>query len=233
MSAENQSSPQNSPEGKKLKAHPLQTPWSFWYAKKPEIKRSGNYQVKVDYDQLLKNIGTISTIEDFYSHYVHLARPAAMREHESIHLFREGTKPMWEAFPKGGTWILVLDREEFSGILDRKWEALCISAIGEEFEEPGVSGVMLNIKRDEAVMTIWVNDNDIRFKVGEKIREVLNLAASDLTIYYKQFKDSLKDKSTLRNAEGYFFVATPKQNKTPTVEEAAKKNELEADEMDL
>lgn len=62
-------------------------------------------------------------------------------------------------------------------------------------------------------MQVWLKDgrNDrVRANVSNKIRHILNLDPSQVTLYYKEHVKAIKDGSTMRNAEGFKFV-TPKQ----------------------
>ena len=43
-------------------------------------------------------------------------------------MFRKGSRPMWEDFLEGGTWIIHFKRKDWE-ILNRKWEALLLGKI--------------------------------------------------------------------------------------------------------
>lgn len=40
-------------------------------------------------------------------------------------MFRKGSRPMWEDFMDGGTWIIHFKRREWE-ILNKKWESLLL-----------------------------------------------------------------------------------------------------------
>ena len=87
--------------------HPLHTSWSFLYDKKiPKKTDFGTYQSN------LHKLGSFDTVEEFWRHYVHVKRPSQLQRDTSLYLFRniEGYKPMWEAFPNGGCWILKIKK---------------------------------------------------------------------------------------------------------------------------
>jgi len=122
---------------------------------------------------------------------------------------------MWESFPNGGCWILKVRKEpgttRKNSKLGTMWEDLLIAIIGEAFEEPDVVGVALSIRPKEDLLSVWNRDNEkspnVRFKIGEKLKEVLSLEDSAV-VEYKDNSSSMKDQSTFRNAKPYIYAAT-------------------------
>ena len=56
------------------------------------------------------------------------------------------------------------------------WQEMIIAAIGEAFEEPDVAGISICIRKNEDLISVWNGDNRndaIRFRIGEKIKQVL------------------------------------------------------------
>jgi len=89
------------------------------------------------------------------------------------------------------------------------WELLLFNMIGEQFEEPNVIGLGLSLRTKERLFEVWIKDSTslkIRQDISNKIRHFLNLDPNDVTLYYKNHKNSIKDKSTMKNAEGYKFL---------------------------
>lgn len=83
-----------------------------------------------------------------------------------------------------------------------------MSVIGENFLTPELVGVVLAVRSQTANITIWNRDNrknDVRFRIGERLKEELNLD-EESTVEYKFFADSLKDHSTTRNATMYTYT---------------------------
>uniref|UniRef100_A0A6V1NUK3 Uncharacterized protein n=1 Tax=Heterosigma akashiwo TaxID=2829 RepID=A0A6V1NUK3_HETAK len=196
------------PEGE----HALQTGWCFWYDKKLQKNADLN-----EYKSHLHNLGAFHTVEGFWRYYVHLKRPAALEVNTNLHLFRHGEQyvPMWEAFPKGGCWILKL-RKTPSGpsVLSKLWHDLVLAVIGEAFAEPDVVGIGLSVRAREDLLSVWNGDNtnnDVRFLIGEKLKTILGLEENTM-IEYKTFKASLQDMSSYRNAKPYVFAV---QNTPP------------------
>jgi hypothetical protein len=58
---------------------------------------------------------------------------------------------------------------------------------------------------------VWNADNrndEIRFRIGEKMKQILDLEASTV-IEYKHHAVSMQDLSTFRNAKAYVFASEP------------------------
>lgn len=89
------------------------------------------------------------------------------------------------------------------------WESLLLALIGEQFEEPRVIGAALSLRTKERLLEVWLKDgrNDrVRPRVSNKLRQVLNLDPDNVTLYYKEHQKSIKDMSTMKNAEGFKFM---------------------------
>ncbi len=151
-------------------------------------------------------------MENFWKLYVFLQRPSALENNVNLYLFRDGANiaPMWECFPNGGTWILKVMKKKDSGasVLGKMWQDLVFATIGEMFEEPDVVGISVCIRSREDLISVWHKDNrneNIRFGIGEKMKEILDLEASTV-IEYKDHASSMRDMSSFRNAKAYVFA---------------------------
>lgn len=189
--------------------HPLQTPWAFWYDKKQSKKTD-----TAEFKGQLHKLGSFDTVEGFWKLYCYLKRPSALEQNVNLYLFRDGPNiyPMWEAFPRGGCWILKVKKVKDSGasVLGKMWQEMVISAIGECFEEPDVVGISVCIRKNEDLLSVWNVDNrneETRFKIGEKMKQILDLEPSTI-IEYKHHAESMQDMSTFRNAKAYVFAAS-------------------------
>ncbi|KAB5546785.1 hypothetical protein PHYPO_G00075910 [Pangasianodon hypophthalmus] len=121
--------------------HPLQYNYTFWYSRRTP-SRPANTQ---SYEQNIRQIGTVASVEQFWKFYSHLVRPGDLTGHSDFHLFKEGIKPMWEdeANKNGGKWIIRLRK----GLASRFWENIILAMLGEQFmvgEE--VCGVVVSIR---------------------------------------------------------------------------------------
>jgi len=66
---------------------------------------------------------------------------------------------------------------------------------------------------------VWLRDGRnerVRTNVSNKIRHFLNLDPANVTLYYKEHIKSIKDGSTMKNAEGFKFMkaGAPRHNHT-------------------
>lgn len=195
--------------------HPLQTGWAFWYDKKQSKKTD-----TTEFMGQLHKIGTFNSVEGFWKLYCYLKRPSALELNMNLYLFRDmpNYAPMWEAFPRGGCWILKIRKKKdgTASVLGKIWQDIVISTIGEQFDEPDVVGVSLSIRRNEDLISIWNADNrneEIRFRIGERMKQILELEPSTI-IEYKHHADSLQDMSTFRNAKAYVFAASASTDAT-------------------
>ena len=121
-------------------------------------------------------------------------------------------------FSSGGCWILKIKKKQGSGasVLGKMWQDMVLATIGECFEEPDVVGVTISIRRADDLISVWNADNrndEIRFRIGEKMKEILDLEASTI-IEYKSHAISMQDMSTFRNAKAYVFAAASEPTQT-------------------
>jgi len=190
------------PEGE----HPLETAWTLWFDKKQADRQESD-----EYIEGLKKLGGFNTVEGFFRHYAHLSRPAHFPRDHNILCFRKGYKPMWEEFPDGGCWIVRVKHKSSQNYVNRMWENLLLACIGEAFEMPDVVGCVLSRRFKDDVLSVWNISNDNphgRFRIGEKLKEILELDMNAL-IQYKEHMTSMHDFSTYRNAKNYMFAPSP------------------------
>ncbi len=111
----------------------------------------------------------MTTAQDFWKVYAHLARPSSLPTVSDYHFFKDGIRPVWEdeENKKGGKWILRLKK----GVADRYWENLVLAMIGDQFAEAGeeVCGAVVSVRSGEDVISIWTKNNGGR---NVKIRYV-------------------------------------------------------------
>ncbi len=168
----------------------------------PDAEERGNY---IDN---LSRLGDFNTVESFYRHYAYLKRPQDMPRDFNLWCFRKGYRPAWEEFPEGGCWIIRIKRKTGQNYVNRMWESLLMGTVGEAFGIPDVVGCVLSTRAKDDVLSLWNNSNEnpqVRFRIGEKLREILDLDAHAL-IQYKEHMSSIQDNSTFRNAKNYIFV---------------------------
>uniref|UniRef100_A0A914ZW85 eIF-4F 25 kDa subunit n=2 Tax=Parascaris univalens TaxID=6257 RepID=A0A914ZW85_PARUN len=157
--------------------HPLQYQWVLWYLKADRNK---------EWHECLMQVAFFSTIEDFWALYNMIQQPSAMNWGSDYYLFKEGVKPMWEDENnvKGGRWLIVVDRQRRSQLLDRYWLELLMAIIGEQFEDYGdhVCGAAVNIRQRGDKVSLWTKDfskDDANLRIGQILKAKLNIPDSD------------------------------------------------------
>lgn len=175
--------------------HKLQCAYWLWFSSKTPGKTSIQ-----NYDQNLKLIAKIGSVEQFWAHYSHLIRPSDLQGHSDFHLFKVGIKPMWEdeANQNGGKWIVRLRK----GLASRCWENLVLAMLGEQFMVgKEICGAVVSIRYQEDIISVWnrtASDTSTTGRIRDTLRRVLNLPPNTI-IEYKTHTDSLKFTYSFRN----------------------------------
>ena len=179
----------------------LNSEWTFWYASRKEKDHH------IPYEARLTEISSFSTLEDFFKTYLYLKPTNEIDRNNDIGLFKKGYQPLWESCPDSGFWFYRFKRTDDEKDINYKWERILFSLIGEQFDEVNILGAVLSIRGRETIIELWFNYfgyEKIKNNVAKKFREVLSIDSGE-TVYFKDNKQSIVDKSTLRNAETYSF----------------------------
>jgi len=200
--------------------HDLQTPWSWWFDKK--MKNISNADLTAeDFKANMQHLGTVHSVEQVLQYYKNLAKPSALPNDTNLHLMRYNTYPMWESFPLGGCWLIkfqnnkakksTTDLECYNSTVDSIWEQLVYSAIGEAFADPEMIGVSLSVRQKGVVLSVWnlntIDGTTSKFAIGEKLKHIVQ-SQPFYSIEYKYHNQSMRDRSSFRNARPYIIVAT-------------------------
>jgi translation initiation factor 4E len=131
-------------------AHPLQTPWAFYYYNSGGGGRH-------DYASCIKKISKVFTAEEFWAVYAHLLRPERLRPTESIHFFRGDSRAMWEdpENVNGGMFHVQFQ----PGHVDGAWEKLLLDFVGEALD-PDLFGATVVHRKELDRMQIWNRAGD-------------------------------------------------------------------------
>lgn len=194
---------------------PLQAPFCFWYmrrgkgsnSKKEEDKDKDSTQPSTPanpYENSIKQIAKVSTVEEFWHVYNHLQRPNDLPNTTDYHFFRHGIKPTWEdpSNAKGGKWIVRLRK----GLSSRYWEEVVLALIGCQFTgvpHDEVCGAVVSIRYSEDIVSVWnktANDREVTERLRDCIKKILQLP-SFVHMEYKPHENSLQDKSSFRNTQ--------------------------------
>lgn len=167
--------------------HPLQCRWALWYLKADRNK---------DWEDCLKQVAVFDTVEDFWALYNHIQSASGLNWGSDYYLFKEGIKPMWEDENnvKGGRWLVVVDKQKRSQLLDHYWLELLMAIIGEQFEEHGehICGAVVNVRQKGDKVSLWTRDSlkdDINLRIGQILKSKLEIPDAE-PIRYEVHKDS-------------------------------------------
>lgn len=108
------------------------------------------------YRDLIKSVGTVGTVEDFWAVYTHLARADTVKPPTDFYLFQEDIQPMWEdeANTNGGRLMIRITKK----VSPKAWEDLLLAIIGEQFETEDICGVACSVRYRENNLSIWLRD---------------------------------------------------------------------------
>lgn len=151
----------------------LSRAFTFWFS----FASTKAVLTREDYESEIKVLGSISTVEDFWSYYQHMVRPEKMPVSSKFALFQEGIKPAWEdkENQNGGSFILKVKKN----FANKFWEDLLLSYIGEQCEyNDDVCGIILNVKATEVVISVWTKSIDEQAKetIENWLRRTLGLS---------------------------------------------------------
>jgi translation initiation factor 4E len=154
------------------------------------------------YENSIKHVTTVTTVEDFWAAYNFLRRPNDLPTTTDYHFFRDGIKPTWEdaGNAKGGKWIVRMPK----GLASRYWEEVILALIGGQF--PGVPdgeicGMVISIRYSEDILGVWnrtAHEREVVERLRDAIKRVLQLPAY-APMEYKPHQNSIADKSSFRN----------------------------------
>lgn len=137
----------------------LNDSWTFWSLRPPQGLRS----TLLNFESLLKCIGTVKTLGDFWSIYLTLKRPDELFNGTTDYsFFRHGIRPVWEdpANEHGGKLVIRFKKQ--GTISCRLWELILLALIGDDLNDvqEHVCGVVFSIRPYENFISIWTPQSD-------------------------------------------------------------------------
>jgi len=182
--------------------HPLEHEWTLWYDQRMEQHRRVRGE-KQQYENNLRAIGSMGTVESFWAYFNHVVPPSRMDCNANYHFFKKGIKPMWEdpANAKGGKWIIVL-KSRHRERLDEMWANLLLALIGETLDvEDDICGAVCSRRKNGDKIAVWTktkNNEELIMAIGRHSRAVLGLPP-EIQLKYQVHEDSLKSASSYNN----------------------------------
>jgi len=132
---------------------PLFRQWSLWYLI-PDRFTNKN----ADWKEFLHSIHDFSSIEDFWSVYNSVEKPATLPKGCRYYIFKKGISPLWEdKHNKGGNEIsFLINNDTNKEIVSDIFEKVLFSIIGETLpESTSVNGVEFTTRVNNYRITIW------------------------------------------------------------------------------
>lgn len=177
--------------------------------KQAEEKQETTTTTPHPYENSIKQISTVNSVEEFWATYNYLKHPNDLSSTTDYHFFRDGIKPTWEDAKnaKGGKWIIRLPK----GLASRYWEEVILALIGGQF--PGIPdgeicGAVISIRYSEDILGVWnrtAGDRDMVDRLREAVKKVLQLPPSAFaSMEYKPHQNAIADRSSFRNATGHW-----------------------------
>jgi len=131
--------------------HQLKNKWAFWSLK---------YDVSKEWNDCLKKIAVIETVEDFWNLYLQILSVSELPPFSDYYLFKEGIQPKWEDLEnvKGGRWVVSISKQKRDH--DKIWLKLMMLLICEEFGNYGefICGAVFNSRRTMNKIALWTSD---------------------------------------------------------------------------
>lgn len=163
------------------------------------------------YENSIKSITTVRTVQEFWATYNYLSRPNDLSSTTDYHFFRDGIKPTWEdpKNSKGGKWILRMPK----GLASRYWEEVILAIMGGQFPDSEVCGAVISIRYSEDILALWnknAGDREMVERLREALKKILQLPAhAAATLEYKPHQNAIADRSSFRNTQTWKPIRQP------------------------
>ncbi|RUS19411.1 hypothetical protein BC937DRAFT_87523 [Endogone sp. FLAS-F59071] len=147
-----------------------------------------------EYEQNLKIISTVDTVQAFWSVYNNIAGPDRLPFRASLHFMKKGIKPIWED-PKnedGGAYnFRIIKKDSPVG-----WREILMLLIGEQFEDclsadDSVCGVSVSTRYMSDNFQIWTAN--AAGKNEEKVKVRLTQVLSPIEVQSMYYKAEIND----------------------------------------
>ncbi|KAF2076506.1 hypothetical protein CYY_002184 [Polysphondylium violaceum] len=183
--------------------HRLDCTWTFYTDK----KQFNTGITDGDYMSTLTNIGSFSSVEDFWSYYHKLQRPSRMQADTTYHLFKSGVNPIWEDPENinGGKWVINFTKQNrFIFNIDLIWEDIVLGIVGETIDtDRDICGVVFSKREQIERIAIWNKDCSNEKNIEALKTNLLNAISgggmvdvSKLNIRYQSHSNTLNSSTT-------------------------------------
>jgi hypothetical protein len=151
---------------------PFENQWSFWHD-----KYLGPGKTVEEYAAALLQIGTFSTVQDFWCYYNNLPSVSQLQVGSSFHLMKKDILPLWEdkGNAEGGTFSFKVAKNQTAKV----WLYLLLATVGEQFDcvfqDDDLCGISISVRKgNDNVISLW-NRNAKRFNFSSFFERVKSL----------------------------------------------------------
>jgi translation initiation factor 4E len=162
--------------------HSLQDSWSFWFFKMNKTREWKNN---------IHLLGTVNTVEDFWSVYSHLKPVELLSDGCDYMVFKKGILPMWEdeKNKNGGRLLMNVEKTNCLSYLNVLWTNSLLSLIGSSYdnEADSVNGLVVNIRHKINKLALWTNnfhDEVLQAKISKRFSR--DLGISEICLIYEK-----------------------------------------------
>ena len=128
--------------------HKLKDEWRMFFCSMPE--RTSNFEGE------LKELGSFSTVEDFWSYFEAASSPSKLSNCSSYHIFKSSVRPVWECEQNksGGAYHIFCTTPKERKVSDKLWESICLLLIGGSHTD-NVNGVVFAKRKKADRISLW------------------------------------------------------------------------------
>ncbi|KAG7127569.1 Eukaryotic translation initiation factor 4E type 3 like protein [Verticillium longisporum] len=179
---------------KAMRPLPTQHYWHVYFDKQSKDQQTADGE---EYKSQLEQLGTqIESVQDFWK-YNNNTPVDQIRTRESIYLFKQGFKPVWEDRRNisGGSWTFRVPK----AIGPDVWTRVQLLAIGEELQDvlddgDQLCGVGLSVRFNSHLISVWHRDASKKKSVDAILQCVLEQLPAELrpkpdNSFYKRHQD--------------------------------------------
>lgn len=179
---------------KAMRPLPTQHYWHVWFDRQnKDAKKDDANEYQAQLDQLGSQI---QSVQDFWR-YANNTPVDQIKMRESIYLFKQGFKPIWEDRRNlnGGSWTFRVPKSIGPDV----WVRIQLLAIGEKLESvldkgDQICGVGLSVRFNSHLISIWHRESDKQKSVDGLLKCVLDELPTELqpraeNYFYKKHSD--------------------------------------------
>lgn len=174
--------------------HPLSSSWTMWYIKPPTAGKG-------DWSDLLTEVVTFSSIEEFWGAYNNLPKVSELPMRSDYALFKTGIRPEWEdkANSKGGKIVYPFRDNSSRGSnnnsgtsrVDEIWLNILVGLLGGTLDvtndpevpvsEQKINGVFVNVRKAAIRFNLWTKDVEVDAlkPIANRFKGLLKISVDD------------------------------------------------------